>query len=369
MNFKYTGPDNKSAMPPNTQANTFTGVLHEADVETNDGGLARDITVLKEAGERKWELIWSQIVVFTVAHILGIYGISLIFTSAYWQTTLFAFVLHFLSILGITAGIHRLWSHRAYKARTSLKIFLALISTIAYQNSVYHWAREHRVHHKFSETNADPVNSSRGFFFSHVGWLMCKKHPDVKAKGKCVDMTDLQADKVLWFQHKNYRVLVFFFALAGPFVIPIVCWNETWFNSLCVAVMLRWICSLHSIFLVNSAAHIFGVRPYDKNLNPAENMMVSGLTLGEGFHNFHHTFPWDYKVAELGGYTLNFTTLFIDVCARLGLAYDLKTVSQEIIEKRVTRTGDGTHNLWGWGDPAQDPLERSEATISHQKQH
>lgn len=198
---------------------------------------------------------------------------------------------------------------------------------------------------------------------------MCKKHPDVKAKGKGVDMSDLQADKVLWIQHKNYAVLSVFIAIIGPLVIPVVCWNESWLNSLCIAVMLRWIVSLHTIFLVNSAAHMFGVRPYDKNLNPVENMLVSGLALGEGFHNYHHTFPWDYKVAELGGYTLNITTLFIDVCAWLGLAYDLRSVSPELIEKRVTRTGDGTHNLWGWGDPAQDPLERSEATISHRKQH
>lgn len=356
-------------MPPNTQKNGFTGVLHEADCETIDGGLDCDITALKEAGERKWKLIWSQVVILTVAHIFGIYGIQLIFTSAYWQTTLLAFVLHNLSILGITAGIHRLWSHRAYKAHTSLKVFLALISTIAFQNSVYHWAREHRVHHKFSETNADPVNASRGFFFSHVGWLVSKKHPDVKAKGVAVDMSDLAADKVLSFQHKHYGVLVVFIALILPLVIPVVCWNETWLNSLCIAVMLRWIFSLHTIFLVNSAAHMFGSQPYDKNLNPRENMLVSFLALGEGFHNFHHTFPWDYKVAELGNYSLNLTTLFIDVCARLGLAYDLKTVSHEMIEKRVTRTGDGSHNLWGWGDPAQDPLERSEATILHGKQY
>lgn len=182
-------------------------------------------------------------------------------------------------------------------------------------------------------------------------------------------MSDLMADKILWFQHKNYGVLVIFIAFIGPLVTPVVWWNETWFNSLCIAVMLRWVCSLNSTWLVNSAAHMFGTRPYDKNLNPAENMTVSGLTLGEGFHNYHHVFPWDYKVAELGSYTLNFTTLFIDVCARLGLAYDLKSVSEEIVEKRVTRTGDGSHNLWGWGDPEQDPNERKEATISHRKQN
>lgn len=183
-------------MPPNTQEHTGTGILNETDCETADFGLSYDVKALKEVGERKWVLIWNQIYVLTVAHTLGIYGIWLIFTSACWQTTLLAFFLHILSILGTTAGSHRLWSHRAYKAHTALKVFLALCSTFAYQNSVYHWSRDHRVHHKFSETNADHVNASRGFFFSHVGWLVVKKHPDVRYRCRHVRSTGRQSSMV-----------------------------------------------------------------------------------------------------------------------------------------------------------------------------
>ena len=91
------------------------------------------------------------------------------------------------------------------------------------------------------------------------------------------------------------------------------------------------------------------------------------LAYGEGFHNYHHVFPYDYKTAELGDYMFNPTTAFIDFFARIGWAYSLKTMSTETILKRVARTGDGTHtlcrksvpdknhdsnedNLWGWGD-------------------
>ena len=70
------------------------------------------------------------------------------------------------------------------------------------QNHVYEWSRDHRVHHKFSETNADPHNARRGFFFSHVGWLLCRKHPDVIAKGKLIDTSDLLADPFVAFQKK-----------------------------------------------------------------------------------------------------------------------------------------------------------------------
>ena len=89
---------------------------------------------------------------------------------------------------------------------------------------------------------------------------------------------------------------------------------------------------------------------HSRNICPSENFLVSLLTLGEGWHNFHHVFPWDYKAAELGGNRFNLTTRFIDFCARIGWAYDLKTVPVSLVKKRVQRTGDGSHEIWGWGD-------------------
>lgn len=98
-------------------------------------------------------------------------------------------------------------------------------------------------------------------------------------------------------------------------------------------------------------------------INPSENKSVALLALGEGWHNYHHTFPWDYKTSELGRYTWNFTSLVIDICAKIGWAYDMKTVPMELIKKRVQRTGDGSHELWGWGDKDQPQEERDSALI------
>lgn len=103
-------------------------------------------------------------------------------------------------------------------------------------------------------------------------------------------------------------------------------------------------------------------------LNPSQNVSVAAFALGEGFHNYHHVFPWDYKTAELGDYHLNYTTAFIDFFAKIGWAYDLKSVSTEIIKKRVERTGDGTHNLWGWGDKDQVRSEVEDAVITHKRE-
>lgn len=121
----------------------------------------------------------------------------------------------------MTAGAHRLWAHRTYSAKLPLRILLMILQTIALQNDIYDWVlflfvqicclfkknfylqcRDHRVHHKFTDTDADPHNSTRGFFFSHMGWLMLRKHPQVTEKGKTVDLSDVLADPVVRFQRK-----------------------------------------------------------------------------------------------------------------------------------------------------------------------
>uniref|UniRef100_A0A6M2DZW5 Putative fatty acid desaturase n=1 Tax=Xenopsylla cheopis TaxID=163159 RepID=A0A6M2DZW5_XENCH len=283
-------------------------------------------------------------------------------TSAMWTTCAFALFLYTLSGLGITAGAHRLWAHRSYKAKLPLRILLAAMNTLAFQDCAMHWARDHRVHHKYSETDADPHNATRGFFFSHIGWLLCRKHPDVIEKGKKLDISDLQADPVLRFQKKYYMTLMPLTCFVVPTLIPVYCWGETWANAWFVSTLFRYTFILNVTWLVNSAAHKWGDKPYDREISPSENPSVAMFALGEGWHNYHHTFPWDYKTAELGNYRMNMTTAFIDFFAKIGWAYDLKTVSDEIIKKRVERTGDGSHNLWGWGDKEQ-PREEIENAI------
>lgn len=126
--------------------------------------------------------------------------------------------------------------------------------------------------------------------------------------------------------------------------------------------MLRYVANLNIAFFVNSAAHLWGNKPYDRNILPAQNIAVSFIAFGEGFHNYHHVFPWDYRTAELGNNYLNLSTKFIDFFAWLGWAYDLKSVPDELVRRRGNRTGDGT-NLWGWGDKDMSDVDRRSAEI------
>lgn len=102
-------------------------------------------------------------------------------------------------------------------------------------------------------------------------------------------------------------------------------------------------------------------------ISPTENVTVALLAGGEGFHNYHHTFPWDYKNSEWGKNAFNWAAAFIEFFAKIGWAYDLKTVSDEMVRTRIHRTGDGKHDVWGWGDKDQPKEDHKEATILHQK--
>ncbi|XP_012524226.1 (11Z)-hexadec-11-enoyl-CoA conjugase [Monomorium pharaonis] len=287
----------------------------------------------------EWKIVWKNVIIFLYIHLAAIYGFYVLcfrvkFWSIIWTLIFFA-----AAIIGMTAGAHRLWSHRSFKAKWPMKFILMIFQTIAFQDDIYQWARDHRVHHKFTDTNADPYNVKRGFFFSHIGWLLIRKHPDVMIKGATIDCSDLDRDPIVAFQKKWYMYLMPLCCFVIPTLVPWLAWDESLWYSWHLAVY-RYCMSLNSTWTINSIAHMWGMKPYDKSLSSAQNASVSLFTLGEGWHNYHHAFPWDYKAEELGSYGLNLTTAFIDFFASLGLAYDLKTTSDDVIKKRVLRSGD-----------------------------
>lgn len=169
---------------------------------------------------------------------------------------------------------------------------------------------------------------------------------------------------VFSFFSRHYMILMPLACFILPSIIPTL-WGESVWNGYFVSAIFRYVYVLNVTWLVNSAAHMFGTKPYDKNINPVQNKSVSLVVFGEGFHNYHHTFPWDYKTAELGNYSLNLSKLFIDAFSMIGWAYDLKTVSTDVVEKRVKRTGDGSHEMWGWDDKDVPTEEKEITTILH----
>eukprot|EP00948_MAST-09A_sp_MAST-9A-sp1_P002768 g2768.t1 len=281
-----------------------------------------------EAGEEPLNIV--MVVYLSFIHIVSIYGLYLTFTGQVsWSTLIFSVALYPFSALGITAGAHRLWSHKAFKATYPLRVFLMLCQSLANQGSILHWARDHRSHHKYSETDKDPHDATRGLWYSHVGWLLRRKSRQVIEGGKSLQLQDLYDDSVVMFQDRYDPWFTFLICFGMPTIIPYICWGESLTVAYCVPAVLRYILVLHFTWCVNSLAHYYGERPYDENIHPSENLLVSYLAFGEGWHNWHHAFPFDYACSEFGvSAQYNPTKLFIDICCAVGLAYDRKRATK-----------------------------------------
>jgi stearoyl-CoA desaturase (delta-9 desaturase) len=255
----------------------------------------------------------------TLIHFSAFYAVTL-FPLAKWETICFAIFLWPLSCLGITAGVHRLWAHRSYQATFSYRLLLMLMNSVANQGSIYRWARDHRLHHKYSETSCDPHNAKRGLFFSHIGWLFLKKNSQVLNAGKKIDCSDLLADPIVMFQHRYDPWFSQICCFGVPTVIGMYFWQENLKNVFFICGIFRYVCTLHFTWLVNSVAHLYGNRPYDKTISPAENWFVSIFSIGEGWHNWHHRYPYDYAASEFGIHKqFNPTKAWIDFFAKLGM--------------------------------------------------
>ncbi|XP_065170489.1 acyl-CoA Delta-9 desaturase-like [Atheta coriaria] len=291
----------------------------------------------------KVRYVWSNIIVLGVLHLAGLYGMFLKFQNI--PADIFMIIYGVISTLGITGGAHRLWAHRSYKANTLAQVILMFMATCTYQNSIYIWARDHRLHHKCSETDADPHNAKRGFFFSHVGWLMMKKHPDVIKKGKTIDMSDLQANKLVMFQHRHYYLLVLLIAAVLPSCFAHYALGASWKVAIFRVTIYRYIISVNLVWCINSLAHLYGNKPYDKNIGPVEQGFMRVVAYGEGFHNYHHTFPQDYKTGEFHNDTRNLTTIMIDCLFWLGWVTDRKTISKNIIDAKCLRSGGNNREI------------------------
>ncbi|XP_077286398.1 acyl-CoA Delta-9 desaturase-like [Arctopsyche grandis] len=290
----------------------------------------------------KRQIVWSNCFGFLLLHAGALYGAYLGVVETKIVTLPYAIFIAWLSGEGITIGAHRLWTHRSFKSTPLLSTVLMIMQTMAGQNCIWVWSRDHRQHHRYADTDADPHNARRGFFFSHMGWLMSRKHPLVIKMGKNINMEDLNVDPTVMLQKKYYYLLYFIFAVYIPVAIPVYCWNESWKVSLFLNYFWRYVVILHITWCVNSVAHIFGNKPFDKNILAVESRFTSFISLGEGWHNYHHVFPWDYRTAEFGT-PLQLTSQIIEGLARIGMASNLKHVSADMIKARAKRTGDDTY--------------------------
>ena len=268
--------------------------------------------------QNKLNLNYFLIFYFSLIHGLFLNGLPYIFQVKLY-TLMWSSFISIISGIGITVGAHRLWAHKSFEASLSLRFLLMIFNSIANQSTIYTWARDHRIHHKYTETNADPYNSRNGFFYSHIGWLLLKRSPEVKEAEETILVYDLDNDLPVQIQKKfNPGFQLFMCFIFAPY-IPYYMWNEDFMKSFYVVGIIRYVISLHATWSVNSFAHLYGDQPYDDNIHARENIYVSIGALGEGWHNWHHKYPFDYAASEFGiTQQFNPSKLFIDFFAYMG---------------------------------------------------
>lgn len=283
------------------------------------------------------QIYWNWMYTFGLSEQPGTFQLSL-------PVFLLTILLMFGSGMGVTLGNHRLFAHRSYTATLPVRFVLLILSSIANQGCVYHWARDHRVHHLYSDSEGDPHDSFRGFFFSHMGWFLIKKAPEVNCRGRTLDISDLDRCHLIQFQRKLDPFWNFFWCFGFP-SLAYYALGQDIVSSFYISVF-KYMVVLHTTWCVNSVVHTFGTRPYAPFDVPTENRLVALISGGEGWHSYHHAFPQDYATSELGILEqFNISKFILDVLALFGLVSDLK---------RYTKHWETRLKLW--------EAERSEKT-------
>ena len=238
------------------------------------------------------------------------------------------FVLMFLATgFSITVGYHRLFAHRTFEAHWLVRLAVLIFGAAAFENSVLLWSCEHRSHHKHVDHDDDPYCISHGLFHAHIGWLLFKLDPPPPFD----NVADLKKDPLVMWQHRHIHLI----AAVVSFVLPAALgylWGG-WVSALggfLIGGIARVVAVQHSTFCINSLCHYLGDQPYSTKCSARDSWLMAIVTLGEGYHNYHHEFQHDYRNG-VKPWHFDPTKWIIWTMSKIGLAEKLRRVPDEKI--------------------------------------
>ena len=271
---------------------------------------------------KKNKINWPNTLFITLTAVGGVIGtqILIVFGFFRWPTWILAAGMLIVCGLSVTAGYHRLAAHKSYRAAWPVRFFFAFFGAAAFEGSVLEWVTDHRNHHRYTDTDQDPYSIKKGFWYAHIGWLFTLD----PFKRDFSNVQDLLADPIYRFQHRFFPIIAVIMGFGLPMAVGAL-WGDP-LGGLIIAGALR-IAFLHQLtFFINSLCHTFGKQTY-KGSSAKDNWVTALLTFGEGFHNFHHQFPIDYRNG-VRFFHFDPTKWLIYSLSRIGFASDLKRVEQ-----------------------------------------
>lgn len=264
-------------------------------------------------------LDWRNIVLLGVVHVVALGGLALYlpFHGLTVGAAVIGVTLTSATIFSISAGYHRLFSHRSYEASPLLRFLLLAIGAGAFQNSALAWAVDHRRHHAKTDTASDPYSAGRGFWHAHIGWVLRRADPDVEP----LPVRDLERDPLVRWQKRHYALIGVASGVALPVALGLLV-GDVW-GGFVLGGAVRLLVVYHATFSINSFAHMLGTQPYSGDNSARDSFVTALISMGEGYHNYHHSFPSDYRNG-VRPYQFDPTKWVLAVLAVVRLAVNLR---------------------------------------------
>ena len=264
---------------------------------------------------------WVSSIPFLAVHVVAVLGTIIfgMFIVMVWGRIWF-----------ITAGYHRYFAHRSFKTSRAFQLFLAIGGVMCVQKGPLWWAGHHREHHRTGDTEDDVHSPLKGFWWSHVGWILCDKFTEpplerIKDFAKFPELRFIEK----WNGTFAWLTALLCFLIGG--------WSGLFFGFFMGTVAL-W----HNTFLVNSVAHVFGRRRYVTDDTSRNNFLIALTTHGEGWHNNHH----HYQASARNGFfwwEIDLTFQSLRVLSWLRIVRDLKVPTKKMLVS--DRIADGNFDV------------------------
>lgn len=293
---------------------------------------------------------WVRSIPFLFIHALGLGGLVYFAINAssaavFWKSLLLCVALYYVRMFFLTATFHRYLSHRSYKMGRVMQFLMTFGATTTAQKGPLWWASNHRHHHRYSDQVEDVHSPKKGFWWSHVGWILAPKWEE----------TDLERIKD-FAQFRELRWLNKYH-LVPPALLGLGVWlagdwlvGDKW-AALFVGFFFSTVVLWHGTFTINSLSHVFGKRRFVTTDTSRNSFLLALITCGEGWHNNHHY----YQSSTRQGFywwEIDFTFYILKVLSWVGLVKDLRSPTEAVLGRN--RVEDGHYDVGLLGEQPAD---------------
>lgn len=289
---------------------------------------SRPIQVQTSSSESK-KIQWVRIIPFIILHVacLGIF-----YVGVSWFAVTFMLLFYLIRMFSIAAFFHRYLSHKTFQTSRIVQFVFVLIGTMSAQRGPLWWAAHHRYHHRFTDTEHDPHSSTYGFWYSHLGWFLNDYN---FATRKEVVKDWLKYPELVWLDRFSLIIVL----LTAVSIYALGEWLAVVYPSLATSglQLLVWgfvvstVLLIHATLCINSLAHLYGSRDFETEDQSRNNLFLSIITLGEGWHNNHHYYAGS---ARQGFYwwQIDITYYLLKIMSWIGLVWGLKPIPARVYE-------------------------------------